>query len=49
MKTEHVLFASVIFKITNPCVGRSFLLCSHDPISEPTKIRSLKSDCVNGP
>ena len=35
MKTEHVLFPSVFFfKITDPYVGRSFSMCSHDPIFE---------------
>ena len=37
------------FKITDPCVGKSFSICSHDPIFEPTKIESLKTDRVNGP
>ena len=32
MKIEHVLFPSVYFKITDPCVGHLFLLCSHDRI-----------------
>ena len=31
MKMEHVLFTS-IFQITDPCIGRSFSMCSHDPI-----------------
>ena len=31
MKIEHVLFPSV-FKITDSCVGRSFMLCLHNPI-----------------
>ena len=34
MKIEHVVFPSVFFKITDPCVGRSFSMCSHDPIVE---------------
>ena len=38
-----------VFKITDPCDGRSFLMCSHDPFSEPTKIESFKMDRVNGP
>ena len=38
-----------IFKITDPFDGRSSLMCSHDPFSEPTKIGSLKMDHVNGP
>ena len=29
MKLEHVLFESVSFKIYDPCVGRSFSMCSH--------------------
>ena len=57
MKIEHVLFPSVFFKITDSCVGRSFSMCSQDPIfgtnknrfSEPTKIGFLKTDRVNGP
>ena len=49
MKIEHVLFPSVSFKITDPFVGRSFLMCPHDPFSEPTKTGSLKTDRVNGP
>ena len=41
MKIEHVLFPSVYSKSTDPCVGRSFSMSSHDPIfSEPTKIRN---------
>ena len=45
MKIEHVLFQSVFFfKIMDPCVERSFLCCSHDPV-----FGSLKSDRVNGP
>ena len=36
-------------KITDPFDGRPFLMCSHDPFSEPTKIGSLKTDRVNGP
>ena len=37
------------FKITHPCDGRSFLMCSHDPFIETNKIGSLKTDRVNGP
>ena len=37
------------FKITDPCDGRSFLMCSHDPFSEPTKIGSLETDRTNEP
>ena len=37
------------FKITDPFDGRSFLMCSHDPFFEPTKIGSLKTDSVNRP
>ena len=44
MKVEHVLFhASVFFKITDPCAGRSFSMCSHDPIFGPNKNRILKN------
>ena len=45
MKIEHVLFPFVFFKITDPYVGRSFSLCSHDPIFGTNKDRILK----NGP
>ena len=37
------------FKITDPCVGRSFSMCSHDPIFGTNKNRILKADRVNGP
>ena len=30
MKIEQVLFLFVFFKITDPCVRRSFSMCSHD-------------------
>ena len=36
-------------KITDPCVGRSFSMCSHDPTFGTNKIGSLKTDRVNGP
>ena len=49
MKMEHVLFPSFFLKITDLCVGRSFSMYSHDPISQPTKFGSLKTDRVNGP
>ena len=48
MKIEHVLFPSVFFKIMDPCVGRSFSMCSQDPIFGTNKIGSLKTDPVNG-
>ena len=32
MKTERDLFLSVIFESMDPCVGRSLLLCLHNPI-----------------
>ena len=32
-----------LFKLTDPCVGRSFSLCSHDPIFGTNKIRILKN------
>ena len=43
MKIEHVLFRSVFFKITDPCDGRSFLMCSHDPFFGTNKNRILKN------
>ena len=49
MKIEHVLFPSVFFKVMDPCIGRSFSMCSHDRFSAPTKIASLKTDRVKGP
>ena len=48
MKIEYILFPSVFFKITDPCVGGSFLMCSHDPIFGTNKIGSMKSDPVKG-
>ena len=32
------------FKITDPCVGRSFSMCSHDPIFGTNKHRILKNE-----
>ena len=50
MKMEHVLFPSVFFfKITDPCVGRSFSMCSDDPVFGTNKNQILKTDRVNGP
>ena len=51
MKIEHVLFPSVFFKITDPCVGRSFSMCLHDPTfgTNRNRILKLKMDLVNGP
>ena len=43
MKIEHVLFPSVFFKITDPCVGRLFSLCSHDSIFRTNRNRILKN------
>ena len=44
MKMEHVLFPSVFFcKMTDPCVGRSFSMCSYDPIFGTNKNRILKN------
>ena len=37
------------FKLTDPCVGRSFSMCSHHPIFGNNKIGSLKTDRVSGP
>ena len=47
MKIEHILFPSVFFKITDPCVGKSFPMCSHDPIFGTNKIRILKNGSCN--
>ena len=43
MKIEHALFTSVFVKITDPCVGRSYLMCSHDLIFGTNKNRILKN------
>ena len=43
MEIENVLFPSVFFKITDPCVGRSFSMCLHDQISGTNKNRILKN------
>ena len=43
MKTEHVLFPSFFFKITDPFNGMSFLLCSHDAFFGTNKNRILKN------
>ena len=43
MKIEHVLFPSVFFKITDPCIGRSFSMCSHDPIFGTNKNGIVKN------
>ena len=39
MKIKHVLFLSIFFPITDPCVSESFLLCSRDPIFGTNKNR----------
>ena len=43
MKIEHALFTSVFVKITDPCVERSYLMCSHDLIFGTNKNRILKN------
>ena len=43
MKIEHVLFPSVFFKITDPCVGRSFSVSAYDLIFGINKIQILKN------
>ena len=44
MKVEHALFPSVFFfKITDPCVEKSFSMCSHDLIFETNKNQILKN------
>ena len=43
MKIEYVLFPPVFFKITDACVGRTFSMCSHDPIFGNNKNRILKN------
>ena len=42
MKIGHVLFPSV-FQITDPCDGKPFLMCSHDPFSGTNKNRILQN------
>ena len=37
------------FKVTDPCDGRSFLMCSHDLFFGTNESRILKTDRVNGP
>ena len=49
MKIEHVLFPPVFSKITDPSVGRSFSMCSHDPTFRTNKVGSLKTDHMNRP
>ena len=49
MKMEHVLFSSVFSKLRIR-VSEDHFQCVHTiRFSEPTKIRSLKTDRVNGP
>ena len=48
MKVEHVLFPSVSFKLTDPSVGRSSSMCSHDPIFGTNKNRILKNGSCEG-
>ena len=43
MKIEHVLFPFFFFLNTDLCVGRSFSMCSHDPIFVTNKNRILKN------
>ena len=44
MKLEHVLFPFVFFfKIKDPFDGRSFLICSQDPLFRTNKNRILKN------
>ena len=49
MKIEYVLFPSVFFRITDPCAGRSFSMCSHDTIFGTNKNCIIRTDRVNGP
>ena len=42
MKIEHVLFSSAFFKITDPGVRKSFLLCSHETIFGTNKNQILE-------
>ena len=42
-KIDYALFPSVFFKITDPCVERSFFMHSHDPIFDLNKTRILKN------
>ena len=39
----HFISIRFSFKITDPCVGRSFSMCSHDPIFATNKNRILKN------
>ena len=43
MKIEHVLFHPFFSKLTDPCIGKSFSMCSHDPILGTNKNRILKN------
>ena len=43
VKIEHALFPSVFFTFMDPCVGRSFSVCSHDPIFGTNKNRILEN------
>ena len=48
MKIEHVLFPSVFSKLGS--VSEGHFQCVHTiRFSEPTKIGSVRTDCVNGP
>ena len=39
-----MLYFHPFFKITDPCDGRSFLVCSHDPFFGTNKNRTLKNE-----
>ena len=47
-KIEHVLFPSAVFRIMDPCVGRSFSMCSHDLIFGTNKNRILINGSCEG-
>ena len=49
MKIEHVLFPSMVSKITDRVLEGHFQCVHTIRFSEPTKIGSLKTDRVNGP
>ena len=49
MKIEHVLFPSVFSKLQIRVSEGHFQCVNTIRFLEPTKIGSLKTDCVNGP
>ena len=50
MKTEHMVFPFVFFFNLRIHVSENDFYCVHTiRFKEPTKVGSLKSDCVNAP